>query len=105
MSAGALLFAVGYWRVLDPMREDYDRAVAQLAGLQSKIQEGRSAKNELPKFREEVRQLELELDKLLRTARAEVPPQDDAMAQQARNRKIARLSSAVQVVQNQATTR
>ncbi len=49
--------------------------------------------------------LRLELDKLLRTARAEVPPQDDAMAQQNRNRKIARISSAVQVVQNQLSTR
>jgi type IV pilus assembly protein PilO len=66
LGVGALLFVVGYWRLLDPMREDYDRAVTQLASLQSKIQEGRAAKNELPKFREEVRQLELELDKLLR---------------------------------------
>lgn len=63
---GALLFGAGYWRLLDPMREDYDRAVTQLANLQGKIQEGRAAKQELPKFREEVRQLELELDKLLR---------------------------------------
>jgi Tfp pilus assembly protein PilO len=66
LGIGILLFAVGYWRLLDPLREDYDRAVTQLAGLQSKIQEGRAAKNELQKFREEVRQLELELDKLLR---------------------------------------
>ncbi|HVO10405.1 MAG TPA: hypothetical protein VMX54_06580 [Vicinamibacteria bacterium] len=43
----------------------------------------------------------LELEKQLRNARAEVPPQDDALAQQARNHKIARLSSALQVVQNQ----
>ena len=49
--------------------------------------------------------LRLELDKLLRTARAEVPPQDDALAQQARNRKISRLSSALQVVQNKLSTR
>src|SRR4051794_25924249 len=48
------------------MREDYERAEGQLAALQSKIQEGRAAKQELPKFREEVHQLELELDKLLR---------------------------------------
>lgn len=66
LGVGLLLFVVGYWRLLDPMRDDYDRAVTQLASLQNKIQEGRSAKNELPKFREEVRQLELELDKLLR---------------------------------------
>jgi hypothetical protein len=49
--------------------------------------------------------LRLELDKLLRGARAEIPPQDDALAQQGRNRKIARLGSAVQVVQNQLTAR
>jgi type IV pilus assembly protein PilO len=66
LGIGLLLFGAGYWRLLQPLREDYDRAETQLAGLQSKIQEGRAAKAELPKFREEVRQLELELDKLLR---------------------------------------
>jgi type IV pilus assembly protein PilO len=66
LGVGLLLFGAGYWRLLEPMRDDYDRAETQLASLQSKIQEGRAAKNELPKFREEVRQLELELDKLLR---------------------------------------
>ena len=49
--------------------------------------------------------LRFELDKILRTARAEVPPQDDAQAQQARNRRIARLNSAMQVLQNQISTR
>ena len=49
--------------------------------------------------------LRQELEKLQRDARAVVPPQDDALAQQARNRKIARLSSAVQVVVNKMTTR
>jgi hypothetical protein len=47
----------------------------------------------------------VELEKVLRTARAEVPPQDDALAQAARNRKISRISSALQVVQNQIATR
>jgi len=47
--------------------------------------------------------LRFELEKLQRDARAEVPPQDDAMAQQVRNRKISRLSSAVQVVNHQLT--
>lgn len=42
--------------------------------------------------------LRAEMDKLLRDARAIVPPADDALAAQARNRKIARISSAVQVV-------
>jgi hypothetical protein len=45
--------------------------------------------------------LRFELERMQRDTRAEVPPQDDAMAQQARNRKISRLSSALQVVNNQ----
>jgi hypothetical protein len=49
--------------------------------------------------------LRQELDKLLREARAVTPPQDDALAQQARNRKIGRLSSAVQIVSHQLTAR
>jgi len=49
--------------------------------------------------------LRTELEKLQRDARAVVPPQDDALAQQARNRKIARISSALQVVMNKMTTR
>jgi hypothetical protein len=53
----------------------------------------------------ELQALKLELEKLLRGARAEVPPQDDALAQQARNHKISRLSSAVQIVQNQMMSR
>ena len=44
--------------------------------------------------------LKLELEKALRTSRAEVPPQDDALAQQARNHKIGRLGTALQVVQH-----
>jgi hypothetical protein len=42
-----------------------------------------------------------EIDKLLREVRATVPPQDDAQQNQLRNRKIGRLSSAIQVVQAQ----
>ena len=49
--------------------------------------------------------LKAEVDKLLRTARAEVPPQDDALAQQGRNRKISRISSALSVLQNQLSAR
>jgi hypothetical protein len=51
----------------------------------------------------ELQLLRFELEKQLRTVRAEVPPQDDALAQQGRNHKIGRLSSAVQVVQYQMT--
>jgi hypothetical protein len=47
--------------------------------------------------------LRFELERMQRDTRAEVPPQDDAMAQQVRNRKISRLSSALQVVNHQLT--
>ena len=53
----------------------------------------------------ELQLLRFELEKLLRNARAEVPPQDDALAQQSRSHKISRLTSAVQVVQHQMTSR
>ena len=53
----------------------------------------------------ELQTLRFELEKLLRNVRAEVPPQDDAVAQQARNHRISRLSSAIQVVQHQMTSR
>jgi hypothetical protein len=53
----------------------------------------------------ELQMLKFELEKLLRNTRAEVPAQDDALAQQSRNHKISRLSSAVQVVQYQMTGR
>ena len=53
----------------------------------------------------ELTALKLELEKQLRNTRAEVPPQDDALAQQARNHKIGRLTSALQVVNNQLFAR
>jgi hypothetical protein len=49
--------------------------------------------------------LRLEIDKLLREVRATTPAGDDAPANQARNRKIGRLSSALQVVTAKLTTR
>jgi hypothetical protein len=57
------------------------------------------SKNTLKGFQPgELSLLRTEMDKLLRDARAVVPPQDDAQANQARNRKIARISGALQVV-------
>jgi hypothetical protein len=49
--------------------------------------------------------LRTEVDKLLREVRATTPAADDAAANQVRNRKIARLSSALQVVSSKLTTR
>jgi len=46
----------------------------------------------------ELGQLRFELEKIQRDVRALVPPQDDARANQARNRRIGRLSSALQVI-------
>ena len=51
----------------------------------------------------ELNLLRFELEKLQRDARSEVPPADDALAQQARNRRISRLNSALQVVSHQLT--
>jgi hypothetical protein len=53
----------------------------------------------------ELNLLRQEIEKLQREARAVVPPPDDALAQQARNRKIARLGSALQVINHQLTGR
>jgi type IV pilus assembly protein PilO len=66
LGIGALIFGAVSWRVLQPMRDQLAAGQQQLADLQTKIQEGRAAKQQLPKFREEVHQLEMELDKLLR---------------------------------------
>jgi len=62
---GLVVFGVGYY-LLKPQREQYASLELNLQELQRKIQEGEAAQRQLPKFREEVRQLELELDKLLR---------------------------------------
>lgn len=62
----ALLVGGGYWFKFSKQYAQLDRMEKQLAGLQQKIQEGRAAKAKLPQFREEVRRLELELEKLLR---------------------------------------
>lgn len=62
---GLALFALNrVW--FKPARGDIGRKDQRLAELQVQIQEGRAAKQKLPQFREEVRRLELELEKLLR---------------------------------------
>jgi hypothetical protein len=76
--------------------------------MASQVAEGytlMSAANIRGLARGDVELLRHELDKLVREARAVVPTQDDALAQQSRNRKIARLSAALQVVQHQLTGR
>jgi Tfp pilus assembly protein PilO len=63
---GMVVFGLGWWQFLSPMEDQLKSGEQQLAELQTKIQEGRAAKQQLPKFRDEVHQLEVELDKLLR---------------------------------------
>jgi type IV pilus assembly protein PilO len=63
--AAALLYAVEAYVVKDIKQEirDTDAAIAE---LDQKIQQGRAAERKLPQFREEVKRLELELEKLRR---------------------------------------
>ena len=67
---GVVLAIVLYWAgnaaLLKPRVQTIERLDAKRSQLQAKIQEGRAAKQQLPRFREEVRKLELELDRLLR---------------------------------------
>jgi len=73
--AAALVF-VAHWQLLAPLKSDIRAKEQKLADLQVKIQEGRAAAAKLPQFREEVRALELELDKLLRILPARRNTQD-----------------------------
>lgn len=49
--------------------------------------------------------LKAELEKIQREVRAETPAQDDAQANQARNRKITRINSAIIVVNQKLVVR
>ena len=63
--AGGLIFAANYFYV-SKVDEDIKVAEGQIAELDKKIEQDRSAQRKLPQFREEVRRLELELEKLRR---------------------------------------
>lgn len=80
LAAGAgvalLLVGLAWWRLYSPQRQRIRDQDAKLSELQGKIQEGRAAKQRLPQFREEVRRLELELDKLLRILPARLNTED-----------------------------
>ena len=52
--------------VVKPIKDEIAAADAQIAELDKKIEQGRAAERKLPQFREEVRRLELELEKLRR---------------------------------------
>jgi len=62
---GVLYFVMHQWQFAD-LESDIVRQERKLSDLQAQVQKGRIAKAQLPQFREEVRRLETELDKLLR---------------------------------------
>jgi type IV pilus assembly protein PilO len=61
-----VILGIFYYFMVIPRHERIAAQDRQMAQLQAKITEGRAAKEKLPQFREEVRRLELELEKLLR---------------------------------------
>ena len=67
---GLAISAGLYWganrMLLKPKKEQLTTMETRLTDLRAKIQEGQTAQRQLPRFREEVRQLELQLDRLLR---------------------------------------
>lgn len=63
---GGLLVFAGHRVKLGPMNEQIKGQEERLADLQRQIQRGEAAKEQLPQFRERVRRLELDLEKLLR---------------------------------------
>ncbi len=63
---GGLLYFGVHQLVIKDQKAELSQQERKLSDLQRKIQEGRAAQAQLPRFREEVRQLELELDQLLR---------------------------------------
>ena len=67
---GVVLFVGILWAVktyaITPIENDIHDAEAKIAELDKKIEQGRAAERKLPQFREEVKRLQLELDKLRR---------------------------------------
>ncbi|HEX2834555.1 MAG TPA: type 4a pilus biogenesis protein PilO [Thermoanaerobaculia bacterium] len=63
--SGAILYAAETMVVKD-LKRKIGEADGQIAELEQKIQQGRAAERKLPQFREEVKRLELELEKLRR---------------------------------------
>src|SRR5687767_11309433 len=67
---GFVLAIVIVWAVhayvVAPIKQEISAAETEIAELDKKIEQGRAAERKLPQFREEVRRLELELEKLRR---------------------------------------
>lgn len=63
---GGAIVGLSYYFMAEPRFVRMKQQDRKMTELQAKINEGRAAKEKLPQFREEVRRLELELEKLLR---------------------------------------
>lgn len=63
---GGVVYFLAHQLWFQDMRSRIETQEAEITDLQAQVQKGRIAKQKLPQFREEVRQLEGELDKLLR---------------------------------------
>ena len=61
---GVVLYLVMNSYVFKPIRQEITGLNDSIAKLQREIQKGRAAKRDLPKLEEEIRNLELELDRL-----------------------------------------
>src|SRR5438309_5935937 len=66
LALAAAVVWLANWQLIGPTDEQIRAADAQIKELDTKIEQGRSAQRKLPQFREEVRRLELELEKLRR---------------------------------------
>jgi len=64
--AGGVLFWLAHQMKFEGMNTEIRSQESRLTDLQAQLTKGRIAKQKLPQFREEVRRLEGELDKLLR---------------------------------------
>src|SRR5438445_398936 len=62
---GGILYGVQAY-LIKPIEDDIATNEAKIAELDKKIEQGRAAERKLPQFREEVKRLELELEKLRR---------------------------------------
>ena len=71
LGLAAVLIGVAEWQFFGPRRRDIDAAKAHYASLSAEIEKGRAAERKLAQFREEVKKLELELQKLLQV----LPPE------------------------------
>ncbi|HET7434276.1 MAG TPA: type 4a pilus biogenesis protein PilO [Thermoanaerobaculia bacterium] len=58
--------AAVHYTIVSGIQEEIASAESQIADLDKKIEQGRAAERKLPQFREEVKRLELELEKLRR---------------------------------------